>query len=94
VTYLLTSGGHNAGIVSEPGHLGRSFRVGVKKADQHLSRSRTLSGAGAAQRVEILVAGMGGWLEQHSGSPAAVPPMGLSGSPPLANAPGEYVLMQ
>ena len=27
VTFLLTSGGHNAGIVSEPGHRGRHFRV-------------------------------------------------------------------
>jgi polyhydroxyalkanoate synthase len=26
VTFLLTSGGHNAGICSEPGHLGRRFR--------------------------------------------------------------------
>ena len=27
VTFLLTSGGHNAGIVSEPGHRGRHYRV-------------------------------------------------------------------
>jgi polyhydroxyalkanoate synthase len=33
VTYLLTSGGHNAGIVSEPGHPGRSFQVMTKAAD-------------------------------------------------------------
>jgi polyhydroxyalkanoate synthase len=26
VTYLLTAGGHNAGIVSEPRHHGRTFR--------------------------------------------------------------------
>ena len=30
VTYLLTGGGHNAGIVSEPGHDGRSFQVLTK----------------------------------------------------------------
>src|SRR4051794_25377972 len=27
VTFLLTTGGHNAGIVSEPGQTGRSYRV-------------------------------------------------------------------
>ena len=27
VTFLLTTGGHNAGIVSEPGHRGRSYQV-------------------------------------------------------------------
>ncbi|MFZ0208357.1 MAG: poly-beta-hydroxybutyrate polymerase, partial [Roseiarcus sp.] len=30
VAYVLRSGGHNAGIVSEPGHPGRSFRLRVK----------------------------------------------------------------
>ena len=35
VTYLLTAGGHNAGIVSEPGHRGRTFRVATKKLTDH-----------------------------------------------------------
>ena len=32
VTYLLTTGGHNVGIVSEPNGRGRSFRVMTKNA--------------------------------------------------------------
>jgi hypothetical protein len=58
VTYLLTTGGHNAGIVSEPGHAGRSFQVMARKADDHY-RDPHLPGAGAAQGW-LMVAGMGG----------------------------------
>ncbi|HEY4998067.1 MAG TPA: alpha/beta fold hydrolase, partial [Usitatibacter sp.] len=32
VTFLLTSGGHNAGIVSEPGHKDRHYRVATRAA--------------------------------------------------------------
>jgi hypothetical protein len=35
VTYLLTTGGHNAGIVSEPGHARRSFQVMTREHDDH-----------------------------------------------------------
>lgn len=31
VTFLLTSGGHNAGIVSEPGHINRHYQIKTKK---------------------------------------------------------------
>ena len=30
ITFVLTSGGHNAGIVSEPGHAGRRWREAVR----------------------------------------------------------------
>jgi polyhydroxyalkanoate synthase subunit PhaC len=95
VTYLLTSGGHNAGIVSEPGHPGRSFRVAAKKADQYyldperfLAQAQHKDGSWWPEWV--------GWLEQHSGSPATQPPMGAPevGYPALADAPGAYVLME
>ena len=43
VTYVLTAGGHNAGIVSEPGHPGRGYRVGVKRVgDRYLDPDRFL----------------------------------------------------
>ena len=58
VTYLLTTGGHNAGIVSEPGRDGRSFQVMTKKPDDHYLDPQTFYG-GAAQGG-LLVAGMGG----------------------------------
>ncbi len=31
VTFVLTSGGHNAGIVSEPGHARRSYQMQTKR---------------------------------------------------------------
>ena len=95
VSYLLTSGGHNAGIVSEPGHPGRSFRVRTKQADQHyLDPERYLA---EAQRKEgswwpEWIA----WLGERSGAPTGPPPMGAAqaGERPLVEAPGTYVLMQ
>jgi poly[(R)-3-hydroxyalkanoate] polymerase subunit PhaC len=93
VTYLLTDGGHNAGIVSEPGHDGRSFQVLTKtEADRYLDPDAFLD---VAPRKEgswwpEWVA----WLNAHSGAPVAPPAMGAAakGFPPLADAPGSYVL--
>jgi polyhydroxyalkanoate synthase subunit PhaC len=95
VTYLLTSGGHNAGIVSEPGHPGRSFRVRTKQANQHyLEPKRFLAEAtfkDGSWWPEWIA-----WLGERSGTLTAPPAMGAPqvGYPPLAEAPGEYVIMQ
>jgi polyhydroxyalkanoate synthase subunit PhaC len=35
VTYMLTRGGRNAGIVSERGHAGRSYRISTKRSNSH-----------------------------------------------------------
>jgi poly[(R)-3-hydroxyalkanoate] polymerase subunit PhaC len=93
VTYLLTGGGHNAGIVSEPGHDGRSFQVMTKRAhDRYLDPDTFLD---AAPRKEgswwpEWVA----WLAAHSDAPVAPPAMGAAqaGYAPLGEAPGSYVL--
>ena len=39
LTFVLTSGGHNAGIVSEPGHPHRHFRIRVRDAGRPYARS-------------------------------------------------------
>ena len=32
ITFVLTSGGHNAGIISEPGHAHRSYQMDTRRA--------------------------------------------------------------
>jgi len=93
VTYLLTTGGHNAGIVSEPGHDGRSFQVLTKaEMDRYLDPDAFLETAPRKQGSwwpEWV-----GWLSARSGEPVAPPAMGApqAGYAPLGDAPGSYVL--
>jgi len=93
VTYLLVAGGHNAGIVSEPGHAERSFRVNTKPANGHysdptrfLSTARTADGSWWPQWAA--------WLAEHSGAAVSPPAMGLPGQSAFGDAPGTYVLQQ
>ncbi|MHB1946778.1 MAG: PHA/PHB synthase family protein [Gammaproteobacteria bacterium] len=45
-TFVLTNGGHNAGIVSEPGHQGRHYQINTRKrGDKHISSSSWLEKA-------------------------------------------------
>lgn len=46
ITFVLTNGGHNAGIVSEPGHKGRHYQMlDRKRNDKHISSSAWLEKA-------------------------------------------------
>ncbi|MDR3536165.1 MAG: alpha/beta fold hydrolase [Acetobacteraceae bacterium] len=92
-TFVLTSGGHNAGIVSEPGHPHRHFRI-----RERLHGERYI---GPDEWAEIAARQAGSWwpiwaawLDQHAGTPVAPPPMGAPsrGLTPLDAAPGRYVL--
>jgi polyhydroxyalkanoate synthase len=96
VTYLLTTGGHNVGIVSEMGYAGeRSFQVrkhGPK--DHYLDPDRFL--VEAPQKEGSWWPEWARWLEEHSGALTAPPPMGArqAGLPVIGDAPGSYVLHQ
>jgi polyhydroxyalkanoate synthase len=92
LTFVLTSGGHNAGIVSEPGHQNRHYRIRVRHPG-----ARTLT----ADEWEHETSPRHGswwyawsrWLDEHSsGTPGGRPPMGAPGLPPICDAPGPYVL--
>jgi polyhydroxyalkanoate synthase len=95
VTFVLTTGGHNAGIVSEPGHGGRSFQTMTRAADGHymdadgwLARAPRKAGSWWPEWVS--------WLGARSGAPVAPPQMGApeAGYVPRSDAPGSYVLQQ
>ena len=94
VTYLLTSGGHNAGIVSEPGHAGRSFRVGTKRPSDHYLDPERFCGGGA--QGWLVVAGMGRLAERplRRHDDIAGDGRARAGYPPLGDAPGAYVLKE
>ncbi|MEM7497647.1 MAG: alpha/beta fold hydrolase [Pseudomonadota bacterium] len=96
VTFVLTSGGHNAGIVSEPGHRGRRYRIATASADEPYRDPDTWEATARPENgswwPEWAV-----WLKERSsaqGMPREeampVAPSGL----PLEDAPGQYVLQK
>jgi poly[(R)-3-hydroxyalkanoate] polymerase subunit PhaC len=95
ITYVLASGGHNAGIVAPPGEEGHSYQVLGKKADTPY--------LGPDEWLRLATKQEGSWwpewvrfLGQHSGAPLAPPPMGglKQAGTPLDDAPGHYVLQR
>ena len=93
VTYLLTTGGHNAGIVSEPGHKGRSFQVMVKKPDDRYLDPETFV-AQAPHKDGSWWPEWVAWLASRSGEPTAAPTLGSPGYCPIGDAPGTYVFQE
>jgi polyhydroxyalkanoate synthase len=90
ITFVLTSGGHNAGIVSEPGHAHRHFRIDTRKAGAHTRGPEEWQRETPPKEGSWWVE-WNAWLGAHSGQQIAPPPM--SGrTPALGDAPGTYVL--
>ncbi len=94
ITLLLTSGGHNAGIVSEPGRRNRRFRL------EHRSRhDGEIDIASWMERQDVHEGSWWpawqAWLAAKSGKQVAAPKeMGnaAAGYKPLGDAPGSYVM--
>ncbi len=89
--FLLTKGGHNSGILSEPGHKGRHYRAGHRPAgalyrdpDTWLAAHEPVQGSWWPE--------WGRWLARHSsGEVPARAPGGHPDYPVLGNAPGTYI---
>jgi polyhydroxyalkanoate synthase len=94
ITFALTTGGHNAGIVNEPGHPHRSYRLSTRPAGgPFIGPEEWL--ANVPSRPGSWWPAWEQWLSARS-SPVSTPPptMGApeAGYPPLEPAPGRYVL--
>ncbi len=96
VTFVLTSGGHNAGIVSEPGRAHRRFRIALKRTDD-VCLSASEWAEAAEKRDGSWWLAWADWLAAHS-APARVPGRqpgaAERGFPALIDAPGTYVLQR
>ena len=93
VTFLLASGGHNAGIISEPGHPRRHYRVSLKKkGDKYLSPDKWLETTEITEGSWWLE--WQKWLEGQCKKKVLPPEMGGKNGAGhlLADAPGQYVL--
>jgi polyhydroxyalkanoate synthase len=92
-TFLLVSGGHNRGIVSEPGPNDRTYQIGTRRHDEPYVDADTW--AEQAPRHEgSWWPEWQRWLAERSGPPGPVPGIGnpQAGLAPIAPAPGRYVL--
>ena len=90
VTFLLASGGHNAGVVAPPSEAGHSYQVMIKPAetpyvgpDQWLKLAPKHDGSWWPEWTR--------WLNERSGEPGAPPRMGAADGKDLPDAPGDYV---
>lgn len=95
-TFVLTSGGHNAGIVSEPGHAHRHFRISRRAEsdvsatpDQWVEDAELCDGSWWIAWTE--------WLDERSNEKMRKPPkMGGTGraTTSMKAAPGSYVMQR
>ncbi len=89
ISFALTNGGHNAGILSEPGHRNRRYRQATRPADGPWQDADAWF-AGAEQHEGSWWPAWQAWLAAHSSAPVKAKPI-----PPrsaLCDAPGTYVM--
>ena len=87
VTFLLTSGGHNAGVVSPPGQPRRSYQLATHRHDAPYIDADSWQ-RDVPHHDGSWWPAWQAWLAQHCDAQVAPQPMG----PGLGDAPGRYVL--
>lgn len=92
ITFVLTNGGHNAGIISEPGHEGREYRIMTRgEGEHHLSPNAWQEAAEAREGSwwPALIE----WLGERSSGDTDPPGTGAASGSYTARgpAPGTYV---
>lgn len=95
VTFTLVSGGHNVGVVAEPGNPKAHFQIASRLHHDHYVDPDTYEATAPERRGSWWLAWRD-WLDARSGELRAPPAMGApaAGYAPLCDAPGTYVLMQ
>lgn len=91
LTFVLTSGGHNAGVVSQPGHPRRSFQIATRNADDRYVDPQKWRAETPLKEGSWWPAWQQ-WLAQCS-TGCMVPPAIDGKYAPLGDAPGTYVVM-
>ena len=92
VTFVLTNGGHNAGIVSEPGHAGRHYQMQTTaQADRRPTPDQWASTA--PHRQGSWWEAWSDWMQGH-GSKEMVDARQPPADPDLGAAPGRYVMQR
>jgi len=94
LTFVLTKGGHNGGILSEPGHRNRHYRIGRRPSGAHYQGPDAWLAA-CDKNPGSWWPEWAAWLDRQSGPdlPARPPGQPEAGFPALEPAPGRYVLM-
>jgi polyhydroxyalkanoate synthase len=96
LTFVLTSGGHNAGVVSEPGHPRRSFQIATRGVGERYVDPERWRAQAPLHQGSWWPAWQQ-WLARHSAGRVAPPALGSARKKkytPLEDAPGIYVRMR
>ena len=94
ITFVLTNGGHNAGVVNPPGNLRRRYQLLTRPAGEPALAVDDWQAAAPQTQGSWWPAWLE-WLQAHSSGKTAKPPaMGADGYQPQGDAPGTYVFQK
>jgi polyhydroxyalkanoate synthase len=91
ITFVLTSGGHNAGVVNPPGNPRRRYQMLTRPVGgSYVAPDEWLEAAPETQ--DSWWPAWLAWLQARSGAPVKPPRTGAGAYKPVCDAPGTYVM--